>query len=228
MPDRNLGRKVARLVDSSAEGELNPFAMAAASETEREIRACIDRFLVEIRELIRQRALEAVRAGFDAGEGASAPPPVQREAFARRPARTRSRSAPARDASPLEARIAELVLEYVELHPGIHVGGLRSGLGMSNDELRPPLRRLIEQGQLRTSGRRRGTRYQPAAGAALAEAQPPAARPARRRKPATTKPMRPDARATREPLPAALSGTPTVAQPGSTPVAGSELATVGA
>ncbi|HVS12231.1 MAG TPA: hypothetical protein VMS76_20385, partial [Planctomycetota bacterium] len=140
--------------------------MTATSVTEREIRACIDRFLVELRELLQQRALEAVRARFEGGAATSETGAVRRRAMPERGARGRASRALAEHSPAVVAKMAELVLVYVTLHPGIGIAGLRSGLGLSSEELRLPLRRLIEEGQVRTSGQRRGTRYLPAAAVA--------------------------------------------------------------
>jgi hypothetical protein len=170
--------------------------VAATDETEREIRACIDRFLVELRELLQRLALEAVRARFGSGEPALTPAQTlssaRRRPVPERTARARASRAQAKRSPAIVAKTAELVLEYVKAHSGtagIDIGELRSGLAMSSDELRLPLRKLIEQGELRTSGQRRGTRYLPApdaagSGGARGRTAPLARRPARGGKPA--------------------------------------------
>jgi len=237
MPDRIALRKPARLIDSSALREIDQIAVAATSVTEREIRACIDRFLVELRELLQRRALEAVRARFEGGAATSETGAVRRRAMPKRGARGRASRAQAEHSPAVVAKLAELVLVYVTLHPGIGIAGLRSGLGMSSDELRLPLRKLIEQGELRTSGQRRGTRYLPAAEShgARDRTAPPARRPARRRKPLSAGLAPQAAPAIRDQLAAApvvrnepSPGSAAAPEPASAPAAEPELATAGA
>jgi hypothetical protein len=236
MPDRIGSWKMARSIDSSALGELDHLAVAATSVTEREIRACIDRFLVELRELLQRRALEAVRTRFEGGAATSDTAPIRRRAVPERGARGRASRAQAKHSPAVVAKMAELVLVYVTLHPNIDIAGLRSGLGLSSEELRLPLRRLIEEGQMRTSGQRRGTRYLPAAAAPGGRgARGRTTPPARRRKPAPADLAPQAAPAIREQLPAAPVArdgpSPDSAawpEPASAPAAEPELATASA
>ena len=147
--------------------------------------------MVEVRELIRTRALELLRTSFDGGAAASENAPVRRRAVPKRAARSRAPREQAERSPAVAAKMAELVLVYVDLHPGTHLAGLRSGLGLSSDELRLPLGSLVEQGELRTSGRRRGTRYFLASGAPAGGGS--RGRPARRRKPEPADPLPQDA-----------------------------------
>jgi hypothetical protein len=54
---------------------------------------------------------------------------------------------------------AETILSYVQKNPGQRGEHIAAGLGTDSKALRSPMKRLIEAGQVKTKGERRGMQY---------------------------------------------------------------------
>jgi hypothetical protein len=54
---------------------------------------------------------------------------------------------------------AETILAHVQAHPGQRGEQIAAALGTESNTMRPVMRRLIEEGKIRTQGERRGMTY---------------------------------------------------------------------
>jgi hypothetical protein len=54
------------------------------------------------------------------------------------------------------------LLAYVQAHPGLRAEDIASALGTSSTTMRPRMRKLIDAGQVKTHGAKRGMTYSPA------------------------------------------------------------------
>jgi hypothetical protein len=115
-----------------------------------EIRGRIERFVQELDSLVRRQTLDALKAVL-AGETAAA-----------RPAAKRGR--PGRRAATPPAELTAKVLDFVRANDAQTVSQIGVAVGASAKDLRKVLMPLMEQGQVHTTGQRRGTRYHAGAG----------------------------------------------------------------
>lgn len=137
------------------------------SDAEREIRALTDQFVSDLTALIRKAALESVQAALG-GVGApraartvsAAPVPSPRTA----PKPKAPRGGRRHKRSPEEIMIQMgKIMAYIDNHPGQSISEITAGMGFDGTEIKLPLSRLVEEGQVRTEGQKRGMRYHPMA-----------------------------------------------------------------
>jgi hypothetical protein len=57
------------------------------------------------------------------------------------------------------AKLGEKLIEYVKEHPGLRIEQINEELGTTTRDLALPIRKLIADGQLRTEGEKRSTKY---------------------------------------------------------------------
>lgn len=114
-----------------------------------EIRARIDKFVLELDQLVRRQTLDALKAVL-AGES-----PTPRAAASSAPARARRGR---RAAAPSPETTAK-VLELIQQGQGVSVSEIATQVGASSKDLRKTLLALIAEKQIHTQGQRRGTRY---------------------------------------------------------------------
>lgn len=142
----------------------------AKNDIEREIRSHVDAFVAELTTLIRRAAIESVQ---EAIGGLAEPAPrrgrprktAAAAAPSPAPTRRRGRKKRVRRSSADVSNVSEQALSFVRANPGCSVGDIGAALGLSTKELRLPLLKLIADGKLRTTGRKRGTRYHAGRGA---------------------------------------------------------------
>lgn len=147
----------------------------ANQNVEAEIRACVDTLVADLTEIVKRSTVEAVLAAVSGSLEAPTPK--------RGPGRPRKSAAPKAPASGKRGRrssaavtkTTEAALAFVTANPGCTVGDIGAGVGTSTKELRLPLQKLLADGQLRTTGQKRGTRYH-AGGAKKQAAKKPAAK----------------------------------------------------
>jgi hypothetical protein len=137
---------------------------------EREIQARTERFATELAELIKRAALESVShalAGAGAGAAAAAP---RRGASAAvgRVVRGGSRTAAARARKKGEKRSPEQLesltddfIAEVKQGPGRGIEAIAKSLRVSTKELALPVRKLLEEGRVKSRGQKRATKYFP-------------------------------------------------------------------
>jgi hypothetical protein len=151
----------------------------SAQSVEDQIRTRIEEFVDELTRLVRESALSA----FEQALGTARP---AANAAKRKPP-ARAASAPPAGGGRGRASAASIV-ERVSAEPGLRVDELAKGLGTTSATLQPLVRQLLQTGDLRTEGQRRGTRYFPGDGT------PPAAATGRKKKRAARKGRRKAAR----------------------------------
>ena len=140
--------------------------MATNTDLDSEIRSRIESFLAEISNLLKISALEAVREALGGAVAGPARrgPGRPRGSGARATAGTNGRKAGRRGSrgrrsgADLEA-MNGTILDHVRANPGQGSEQIGAAIGMSSKEMRLPIQKLIAEGQLRTEGQRRGTKY---------------------------------------------------------------------
>ncbi len=130
------------------------------NSVEERIRARIDTFVTELNALVRQAAVEAVDAALSdggtarrgRGRGRGRP---SRSGTSRRKATGKRirRSSADGDAT------ATAVLRQVKITPGGSVTDIGAALGLSSKDLKLPIKKLLEEKKVRTTGQRRGTKF---------------------------------------------------------------------
>lgn len=129
---------------------------------EKKIEQLVHDFVSKVTGLAREAAMATLTAHFGPGAEPAARQTTARAAKASSPERTRrpKRGAkrPAADISQLEGVLAK----HIEAHPGQRVEQINKVLGTRTNDVRLPLAKLIEAGEVRTKGSRRATQYFPA------------------------------------------------------------------
>jgi hypothetical protein len=120
-------------------------------------------FTTEIPALVRASALEAVYSALGATltttpakRGPGRPPKAAAQTAAPAP---KHRGKPAKRTPEDVAKTGEAVVAYVAKNPGESVEQIGKALGAKTKELALPIIRMIEAKKLRTTGKRRGTKY---------------------------------------------------------------------
>jgi hypothetical protein len=142
-----------------------------------QIRARLNAFVTELSDLIRQATLSDMAEALRSAEGhAPARRPATSVAIAdarkQRKVAVRKSVAPAKAptvASPAApprvpeslAQLMERIHSHIKANPGQGVVPMATSLGISNKDLRMPIRKLVEENKVRSTGKTRGTRYFP-------------------------------------------------------------------
>jgi hypothetical protein len=128
----------------------------AQSALDTEIRSKIESFLGEITALVRKDALDSVREAL--GNGTT---PVRRG-----PGRPRgsmksvaSVGANGRRTSADVDATAQRLVTFVGANPGLRLEQIAAGLGVTTNELKLPVIKLLSSKVLKKTGERRGTKY---------------------------------------------------------------------
>lgn len=138
-------------------------------DTDRQISEAVERFVEELTVLVRQAAIASVAEALGAQATPTAAPGRGRKKVAGRKAAGRKK-APGRKAAGRKAAggrrssadvesSASDMLAHVSANPGSSIGDVAKALGTTSRDLRLPAQKLIEDGKLRTTGQKRGTRY---------------------------------------------------------------------
>lgn len=128
-----------------------------------EIQKRVDAFVTELSELVRQSALDAVRAALGAdGKPLRPPRPLPGTQVRERVVRAvAKRDAKGGRRTPNEmAAMRAKILAYVTANPGQRIEQIADGLKVPTSELHLPARTMVGK-TLRTTGERRATRYFP-------------------------------------------------------------------
>jgi hypothetical protein len=154
------------------------------SSADDDLRARIEAFTVELSNIIRRRALEAVSAALGGRSAvvavpvavapSKARPPVARKAAPAKaaPPAAPVKAAPAKAASKKRApgqkrapgeisALVEKLSSYINSHPGATMEAIRDALGTPSTELVVPAKKLISAGKVRAEGKKQLTRYFP-------------------------------------------------------------------
>jgi hypothetical protein len=140
------------------------------SDVEQRIQERVEAFVQELSVLVRQSVLDSVSdalgggsSGAARGRGGRRPAGPAGAARAAGAARGRRRKGQKRSPRELE-RLVDSVRGYVQKHPGEGVEKMARELGTNSRELVLPLKKLIKQGEVRTRGEKRATKYFPGGG----------------------------------------------------------------
>jgi hypothetical protein len=130
------------------------------TDLDRDIRSRIDAFLEELSSLVKQTALDSVRAAL--GEGAAparrGPGRPRLKIRVGRPAKSAMRRGGKRSTEEVGA-MAEQIAAFVRSNPGARLEAIAAGLGTPSKELKLPVIKLLSSKTLRKTGAKRGTQY---------------------------------------------------------------------
>lgn len=134
--------------------------MPRQSNLDSQLQDRIKAFVDDVSAIVREAALEAVRDALSNGTGAASPVSTRRETKASKKAakRTKSGRRVRRSAEDLE-HLGSTFLAHVKANPGRRLEQIGKALDIDTAELKRPVQLLMEAGQLRTEGERRGTKY---------------------------------------------------------------------
>ncbi len=111
-------------------------------DVEKELRHCIESFVMDLDVLMRQAALDAIEETFG-GSGL---------------ATGRTRPGSKRTAAELE-QLQGSLLETITLHPGLRIEALSEVMNVPSRDLTLPIRKLIGARKIRKKGQKRATSY---------------------------------------------------------------------
>lgn len=143
------------------------------------IDARVKNFVADLEQLVRSAALEAVQAALGGGSAAPAkrkpgrPPksaaPAAAKPAAAKPAAPAAKAAPAPKAGKrkkgqkrTQAELAALQTKldnYVKSNEGKRIEEISKALSIPTGELTRPMKKLMDEGKVRSTGERRATRY---------------------------------------------------------------------
>ncbi len=134
---------------------------------DQQIRDRINTFVEQLSSLVRQAAVEAVRTALTGGAPAAAParrgPGRPRKNAAAAPAAPKAPKARkgkrAKASSADVAAAAAKVVEYLAKNPGQSLEQIGKGLNTPTANLKLPIKQLLGDKKLKTTGQRRGTKY---------------------------------------------------------------------
>ncbi len=121
---------------------------------ESKIKALVDNFVTDLTELIREAALESVRQAL---AGAPIAKPRGRKKTAKKAAPKTGKRV-RRTAADVE-KLGNAILAHVKLNPAQRLGDIAKGLGVETKDARRPAFALLDEGKLKTTGQKGGTRY---------------------------------------------------------------------
>lgn len=147
------------------------------SSAKDEIRARVDAFVKELSDLVRQETLgnvaEAIKnaAGHSPSRRMGRPVEIARARTEHKVAvhkQDRPAKAPIAVPTPWQQPVPELLVQlmervhnHIKANPGQGVGPIATSLGTSNKDLRLPIRMLVDENKVTSTGNTRGTRYFP-------------------------------------------------------------------
>jgi hypothetical protein len=124
------------------------------------IRGRINAFAVELEELIRAAAVQAVAQALGAGGSAAAPRSAVATVRTKPAPRPRATSGGKRDPKVLAATV-EHAAEWIKAHPGQGVEAMAAGLKLPTKDLALPIIKLLDGKRIRKTGVKRATKYFP-------------------------------------------------------------------
>jgi hypothetical protein len=142
----------------------------ANTNFEQEIRARIQAFTEELARLVRESALESLKAAL--GESSSRPargrrgrlpapakalPAPKSAGRGRRVARRKGAKRPPEELEQLTTQL----LQHIKANPGQRIEQISGDLGVPTKELNLPAKKLLAGKQIRTKGQKRATQYFP-------------------------------------------------------------------
>ncbi|MFT4542004.1 MAG: hypothetical protein ACI841_002255 [Planctomycetota bacterium] len=134
--------------------------MARLSNTTEQIRARVDAFVDDLRDLIQQAAIEAVHTALGADTPA-ARAPRKSKAGSAKPAVARKQQGGKRIRRTRDDldQMASSLVDYIQANPAAGMSDLVRAMGAEAPVVRGPLNELIAEGKIRKEGEKRGTKY---------------------------------------------------------------------
>jgi hypothetical protein len=108
------------------------------------VTALLDKFVAELRKVIRAEIVQSLVAG---------------ESLAPTPTPKSAPKAPGKRTSEVLASQAAAILVYVKRHPQCTAQAIADGIGVELKELKLPFAKLKAERSIKTTGVRRGTKY---------------------------------------------------------------------
>ena len=138
-----------------------------ANNIQQQIEARVQAFVLEVSELVRSSALDAVASalggGSSVGGGARRGRPVgsknKASGAAAAPAATGKRGKRGKRTSEEVDAMAARILEHVKKNPGANVEGMAKAFNLKSKDLTLPINKLLTGKKVKTVGQRRGTKY---------------------------------------------------------------------
>lgn len=134
-----------------------------------EVRACVDSFVADLTAIVQRSTVESVLAAVSQGLGEMPGPAAAartrrktKKKASRGPGRPRKKRG-RRSSADVDSMMDE-AQAFIRANPGCSVGDIGDTLGASTKDLRLPLLKLVDEGRVRTTGQKRGTRYHPGSG----------------------------------------------------------------
>jgi hypothetical protein len=120
------------------------------------VRELIEEFASKLEDALKQNlrdAIEELGLGIDGAHRSAATPRPTRHAP------TRGRNGIKRDAAAL-AGLSQQFIAFVSKHRGLRIEQINRELGTTTKDLALPIRKLIADGTIKTSGQKRSTTYE--------------------------------------------------------------------
>lgn len=134
----------------------------ARNNLDSEIRSRIETFLEELSMLVKQSALDSVRAAL--GDG---PAPARRAPGRPPKSATSARGRGGKRSSEQVDEMAARVLAHVKSNAGDSLEAISRAIGIATKELKLPVMKLLSSRQLKKTGQKRGTKYFAGSGKAM-------------------------------------------------------------
>lgn len=136
------------------------------NDLDSQIQRRIEEFAKEMSELMRQAALESVREALGGGTAAPAPrrgrPPGRKagggKTAAKKTRKGKGKRGAKRTAAELQA-LEDNFLKEVKKQGGRRIEEISKELGVTTKDLALPVRKLMADKQIKTTGQKRATRY---------------------------------------------------------------------
>jgi len=138
------------------------------TDIDQAIRTRVEAFVDDLTELIREAAVKSVHSAFMGGQpitsssgGGRAKRATRRAASGKAATRKAKSGKRIRRSTEDIQQIGAKIKDHVTANPGLRLGAIAKALGISTKDARRPAFALVENGVLKTTGQRGGTRYFP-------------------------------------------------------------------
>lgn len=138
--------------------------------TDQQLHALIEAFVADLSSIVQSATLDAVRQAIQSIDSsrpafsaprapATKPAAKTYKAASSKPSAGAGPARRGRKPDPQTERAAEMLVEYIKANPGQRLEEIGQGLRTPTVKLKRGLVRLVNLKQVRTEGKRRGTRY---------------------------------------------------------------------
>lgn len=138
--------------------------------TDQQLHALIEAFVADLSSIVQSATLDAVRQAIQSIDSsrpafsaprapATKPAAKTYKAASSKPSAGTGPARRGRKPDPQTERAAEMLVEYIKANPGQRLEEIGQGLRTPTVKLKRGLVRLVNLKQVRTEGKRRGTRY---------------------------------------------------------------------